>query len=164
MSVDTRPLEPVARNSTPSELKFWTFAAYYNLWWTLRHGYSYSMVQTGKLSGYHPAWTKTRAIRDMVASPDCELVVFLDSDACEWQPQYPVAIYHSPWIDLAVTDITQPSYSIYDLLDRWGWMIARRCSSPWTNPSTPSRTTRTQPTPGLWCFAPVLGRFRSCVP
>jgi hypothetical protein len=55
------------------------------------------MVHTERQKGYDPIWTKPRAIRDMVANPECELVVFFDSDAY----------------------ITQPSYSLYDLLDRW---------------------------------------------
>ena len=82
MSSDTRALTPVTDDIKPSELDFRTFSVYHNLWWSLRHGYTYRMVHTERQKGYDPVWTKTRAIRDMVANPECELVVFFDSDAC----------------------------------------------------------------------------------
>ncbi|EJD54556.1 hypothetical protein AURDEDRAFT_179686 [Auricularia subglabra TFB-10046 SS5] len=100
MAADTRPLKEFSPATVdPAKLDFRTFATYYTLWWSLRHGYTYRMVRTQQPKGYDPIWSKTRAIRDMVANPDCELVVFFDSDAY----------------------VTQPSYSIDDLLYRWGF-------------------------------------------
>ncbi|KZV80681.1 hypothetical protein EXIGLDRAFT_845342 [Exidia glandulosa HHB12029] len=103
MAADTRPLAAVAPSSVPDDvmhaLDFRTFSTYYALWWSLRHGYTYRMVRTTRQAGYSPIWSKTRAIRDMVANPDCKIVVFFDSDAY----------------------VTQPSWPIEDLLDRWGF-------------------------------------------
>ncbi|KAH7104931.1 hypothetical protein BKA62DRAFT_691143 [Auriculariales sp. MPI-PUGE-AT-0066] len=99
MAADTRPITPVNSSTIPSELDFRTFAVYHNLWWALRHGYNYRMVHTERIAGYSPIWSKTHAIRKLVSDPTCELVVFFDSDAY----------------------VTQPSYSLYDLLDRWNF-------------------------------------------
>lgn len=73
------------------------------------------MVHTERIAGYSPIWSKTHAIRKLVSDPTCELVVFFDSDACKHARSSDRLCPHT------APDVTQPSYSLYDLLDRWNF-------------------------------------------